>query len=166
MSILYRGKKKREGFLVFCLKSESAWFLSHTQPCRCDFPLSCGYSDELNTNMGALFAIPRLRRSQPHGWNMHLDALSGVPGPICVCASCRQLCSMRLNWDSFQLRYLGTRSYCHYLSNASTVLWTLTQNRALCSSHMAEKMIMWFYGLAYQTPVVLVQKELLRNTGF
>lgn len=83
-------------------------------------------------NLGLLFAIPRLRTSQPCGWNMHLDARAGVPRPIWVCASCRQLCSIRLSWDSFQLKHLGARSYWHYLSNASTVLGTSTQNRALC----------------------------------
>lgn len=108
-----------------------------------------------------LFAIPRLRRSQ----NMHLDALSGVPGPICVCASCRQLYFIRLSWDSLQLRHLGTRSYCHYLPNASTVLWALTQNRALCVLLICLKndlVVLWAV-FAHQTPVVPVQKELLRS---
>lgn len=86
-----------------------------------------------------LFAIPiyGLRR-QPSGWNTHFDAQSGVTGPICVCSSHRQLCSIRLSCDSFQLRHLDASTY-YYLSNASSVRGTLTQNRNWCSSHMAIK---------------------------
>lgn len=131
MSILYWEKKKSENLWFSCLPLEK-WKCLISQPypaMKCDFPLLCDRSDELNTNLVLLFAIARLRRSQPCGWNVHLDALSGVPGPICVCASCRQLFSIRLSWDSLQLRPLGAGSYCHYLSNASSVLWVLTQNR-------------------------------------
>lgn len=152
------------GFLAFHLKSGNVWFLSHTQPCKCDFPLSCKHSDELNTNTGLLLAIPRLRRSQPRE-KMNLDALSGVPGLICACASCGQLCSIRFSWDSLQLRPLGARSCCHYLSNASTVLGALTQNRALCVALIWLKndhVVLWAV-FAFQTPAVLVQKELLRS---
>lgn len=128
---------------------------------RCDLSLLCDHWDELNTSTGLLFAILRLRRSR----NIRLDALSGVPGPICVCASCRQLCSIRFSWDSLQLRHLRARSYCHYLSNASAVLWALTQSRALCALLIwlkNDRVVLWA-GFAYQTPVVPVQKELLRS---
>lgn len=62
---------------------------------------------------------------------MHLDAQSGVTGPICICSSCRQLCSIRLRWESFQLRHFGASSYDDDLSNASSALGGPAQNTAL-----------------------------------